>query len=178
MFSSCLFTDKSTIRSSWLLSHNMHMKLNSKHRNLFVILFVIVHVLSFELNLLAVTHLGRADFFPVVSILFNVDAERLSTPVTTQTTELLFKKKKKKKSLKMRMVSSSLLPAVTDWSCLMVAVGENVHAHNWSRQNKENLWVSWHAERPNFPSLNPNSCFCPHFKDISLTELTNSPCDA
>lgn len=96
MFSSCLFTDKSTIRSSWLLSHNMHMKLNSKHRNLFVILFVIVHVLSFELNLLAVTHLGRADFFPVVSILFNVDAERLSTPVTTQTTELLFKKKEKK----------------------------------------------------------------------------------
>lgn len=94
MFSSCLFTDKSTIRSSWLLSHNMHMKLNPKHRNLFVILFVIVHVLSFELNLLAVTHLGRADFFPVVSILFNVDAERLSTPVTTQTTELLFKKKK------------------------------------------------------------------------------------
>lgn len=74
----------------------MHMKLNSKHRNLFVILFVIVHVLSFQLNLLAVTHLGRADFFPVVSILFNVDAERLSTPVTTQTTELLFKKKKKK----------------------------------------------------------------------------------
>lgn len=53
----------------------MHMKLNPKHRNLFVILFVIVHVLSFELNLLAVTHLGRADFFPVVSILFNVDAE-------------------------------------------------------------------------------------------------------
>lgn len=167
MFSSCLLTDKSTIRSSWLLSHNMHMKLNSKHRNLFVILFVIVLVLSFELNLLAVTHLGRADFFPVVSILFNVDAERLSTPVTTQTTEVT----------QMRTVSSSLLPAVTDWSCLMVAVGENVHAHNWSRQNKENLWVSWHAERPNFPSLNPNSCFCPHFKDISLTELTNSPCD-
>lgn len=126
MFSSCLFTDKSTIRSSWLLSHSMHMKLNSKHRNLFVILFVIVHVLSFELNLLAVTHLGRADFFPVVSILFNVDAERLSTPVTTQTTELLFKKE----VTQMRTVSSSLLPAVTDWSCLMVAVGENVHAHN------------------------------------------------
>lgn len=167
MFSSCLFTDKSTVRSSWLLSHNMHMKLNSKHRNLFVILFVIVLVLSFELNLLAVTHLGRADFFPVVSILFNVDAERLSTPVTTQTTEVT----------QMRTVSSSLLPAVTDWSCLMVAVGENVHAHNWSRQNKENLWVSWHAEQPNFPSLNPNSCFCPHFKDISLTELTTSPCD-
>lgn len=74
------------------------MKLNSKHRNLFVILFVIVHVLSFQLNLLAVTHLGRADFFPVVSILFNVDAERLSTPVTTQTTELLFKKKKRSHS--------------------------------------------------------------------------------
>lgn len=129
MFSSCLFTDKSTIRSSWLLSHNMHMKLNSKHRNLFVILFVIVHVLSFQLNLLAVTHLGRADFFPVVSILFNVDAERLSTPMTTQTTELLFKKKRKEVT-QMRTVSSSLLPAVTDWSCLMVAVGENVHAHN------------------------------------------------
>lgn len=172
MFSSCLFTDKSTIRSSWLLSHNMHMKLNSKHRNL----FVIVLVLSFELNLLAVTHLGRADFFPVVSILFNVDAERLSTPVTTQTTELLFVFFKKEVT-QMRTVNSSLLPAVTDWSCLMVAVGENVHAHNWSRQNKENLWVSWHAERPNFPSLNPNSCFCPHFKGISLTELTNSPCD-
>lgn len=120
MFSSCLFPDKSTVRSSWLLSHNMHMKLNSKHRNLFVILFVIVLVLSFELNLLAVTHLGRADFFPVVSILFNVDAERLSTPVTMQTTEVT----------QMRTVSSSLLPAVTDWSCLMVALGENVHAHN------------------------------------------------
>lgn len=101
------------------------MKLNPKHRNLFVILFVIVHVLSFELNLLAVTHLGRADFFPVVSILFNVDAERLSTPVTTQTTELLFKKKKRSHSNE-----DSELPAVTDWSCLMVAVGENVHAHN------------------------------------------------
>lgn len=54
------------------------------------------------------------------------------------------------------MVNSSLLPAATDWSCLMAAVGENVCVHNWSWQNKENLWGSWRPGRwcsPPWPRL-------------------------
>lgn len=60
----------------------------------------------------------------------------------------------------MRMVNSRLLPAATDWSCLMVAVGENVWVENWSWQNKENLWETWHATRATFP-LWPRLMFLP-----------------
>lgn len=64
------------------------------------------------------------------------------------------------------MVNSSLLPAATDWSCLMAAVGENVCVHNWSRQNKENLWGSWRRGR--WCSL-----LDPGFKEPELKPMTH-----
>lgn len=82
-------------------NHVTHQTPNSYHRNVFVILCLNPALeplfLFVELNPSAVTQLNRAEFFPIVTLLFSVHAERFSTPtIMPHTTELLCKKKKKK----------------------------------------------------------------------------------
>lgn len=76
----------------------------------------------------AVTQLNRAEPFPIVALLFSVDA-RTTFRASNATTELLCAREEKKVT-QTGMVNSKLLPAATDWSCLMVAVGENVCVEN------------------------------------------------
>lgn len=136
LFGSCSYLSNRS-RTPELLSHIIHQ---TRHRNVFVVLSFnpVPEPLRSAYSLGGYGRLSRAESLPIVNLLFSVHAERLSTPVMPQNSFV-----EEKKVTLTRTVNSSPVPAATDWSCLMVAVGESACVENWSWQNKENLWETW-----------------------------------
>lgn len=136
LFGSCSYLSNRS-RTPELLSHIIHQ---TRHRNVFVVLCFnpVLEPLRSAYSLCGYGRHSRDESLPIVNPLFSVHAERLSTPVMPQNSFI-----EEKKVTLTRTVNSSQVPAATDWSCLMVAVGESACVENWSWQNKENLWGAW-----------------------------------